>query len=286
MKIALTGSSGFVGSQLKKILLEELKCEIVLVSRSDLYGSSQQLASILEGCFALINLAGFNVLGARWSPKVKQILWDSRVETTHNIVDALRLLKNPPEVFISTSATGLFNNKDVHDEYSLNYADNFLGRLCWHWENEARHAETLGVRTIIFRLGVVLGCQGGAFKKMLPLFKIGLGGYIGSGEQPFPFIHIKDLLNAYLHVLHNDKCCGIYHLVAPHIVSNKDFTQVLAGILNRPSFFSVPVWILKLLYGQGAQVLTHGQTILTNRLVESGFHFNYPNLKDTISDLL
>lgn len=285
MKIAISGTSGLVGSGLSNYLPLNLDCEVLPISRSMLYGDVNNLAQFLEGCDVVIHLSGASIL-QRWTLKAKQLIWESRITTTRNLVSAFAKMKKVPSAFISTSACGCFDVQGMHDENSEKWACDFLGQLCFQWENEAMKASQYGVRTSVFRFGVVLSPLGGVLKKVVSVFKLGFGGRVGSGSQPFPFVHVEDLLRAYVHVLQNDGCKGFYHLVAPELVTNKDFTQTMSRVLNRPAWFSLPSWILKGIYGEGAQVMTQGQRILTKRLHASGFEYKYPSLDSSLANLL
>ncbi|MFA8433449.1 MAG: TIGR01777 family oxidoreductase [Marinifilaceae bacterium] len=285
MKIAITGSSGFVGSHLLEYLSNECKHAVIPVSRQLLYGSLEALVESLEGCDVVIHLAGASIL-SRWTKKRKRELWNSRIKTTENLVAAFQLMNQVPKCFISTSAVGVFDDREVYDENSHNFSDNFLGRLARQWELEALKAQVLGIRTLIFRLGIVIGKDGGALTQMLPVFRLGMGGPVGSGNQAFPFIHLKDLLKAYQFVLEHEECEGLYHLVAPDLISNRDFSIALAKQLNRPCLFRVPTWCLKLLFSEGAIVLVQGQKILPLRITQSGFLFDYPNINVLLRDII
>jgi uncharacterized protein (TIGR01777 family) len=285
MQIAITGISGFIGGNLKTFFEENCDFEVLPVPRMLLYGSAELLADYLEGSDVVINLAGASIL-SRWTRKRKQKLWDSRVIPTRNIVTAFALMIKVPSVFISTSATGILDGIEEHDEYSQNYASDFLGELAQKWELEAINAHKLGIRTLIFRLGVVLDSKGGALAKMLPAFRLGFGGPVGNGNQPFPFIHIQDLMHAYLFAINREEHEGIYHLVAPELITNREFSLVLADTLHRPAWFPVPVVLLKLLFGEGASVLVGGQIVLCTRLLKSNFQFQFPTINLLLKNLV
>lgn len=285
MKIAISGGKGFVGSRLVTFLQEQLHAEIVLIPRKNLYGPCSDLAKLIEGCSVVIHLSGASVL-SRWTNKRKKILYDSRILTTRNLVDTFKEMDMPPSLFISTSAVGIYNEKGAHDEMSEDLADDFLGDLCVDWEKEAVRARKVGIRTAICRLGVVLSADGGALKRMFPAFKLGLGGRLGDGKQMFPFIHIYDLLQAYLYIIKNESCNGVYNLVSPQACNNNQFTIALAEKLNVPAFLPVPSFILKIMFGQGSNILLKGQKVFPKALQSSGFKFNYPDLDTTLNQLL
>lgn len=280
--VAITGANGFVGANLVA-MFESMGYRVIRIPQSILK-EKNEILKIISQSDIVINLAGANIL-ARWSKKYKKLLYSSRIETTKIIVEAIRVSKTKPELFISTSAVGIYDHTNTHDEASTHYANDFLARICNDWEREAMMAEDKGVRTAIFRFGIILG-DGGALKKMLLPFSFGLGGVIGSGRQPFPFMHIEDLKNAYLHVINDKKLDGIFNLVAPQIITNKEFTKILARLLHRPAFLSVPEFAVKILFGDGAKVLTSGQKVVPKRLQASGFEFKFTTIEATLQDLV
>lgn len=284
MRIAITGSTGFIGQRLVSAL--ELRGdEVTPIGRPQLSGGARQLAASLADCDAIINLAGAPV-NKRWSVAYKAQMRSSRIETTQQIVQAMALLERPPACFISTSAIGAYAAQGHYTEADSANADDFLGQLCKDWEAAAREAETLGVRTLIFRLALVLGSRGGLMKQLLPPFRLGLGGPVGDGAQHFSWIHIDDLISAYLQALDHPQWTGVYHLCAPNPVSNLDFTRNLGAILHRPTPFRVPSLLLKLAFGEGAEVMTSGQAVTSVRLPESGFRFRYPDLNDALVNIV
>ncbi|WP_121628621.1 TIGR01777 family oxidoreductase [Poseidonibacter antarcticus] len=280
--IAITGSTGFVGTNLRRVF-ESKGFKVYGIKRDEL-NNSEKLISIIEEANILINLAGANIIH-RWTPKYKKLLESSRLDTTNALIEAISQAENKPEVFISTSAVGIYKNKACYDEESFEYENNFLANLCKSWENIALKAEKLGVRTAIFRFGIVLG-EGGALAKMLLPFKLGLGGIIGDGKQYFSFIHIDDLINAYEYVYENKHCRGIYNLTAPTPTNNCDFTKTLGKALNRPTIIPVPEFVFNLIFSQGGEVLTHGQCAKPKRLLDQGFEFKYENITEALNNLI
>jgi hypothetical protein len=165
-----------------------------------------------------------------------------------------------------------------HDETSDEFDTGFLGNLALEWEKEALRATAAKVRVAVFRFGVILGKGGGALAKMIPLFKLGLGGVIGTGAQGFSWIHIEDLFRAYVWVLEDASREGVYNLTAPHPVTNKEMTKALGVALNRPAFLPVPTFALKLKFGEGAVILLEGQKVYPKHLLDEGFSFFYPQI--------
>lgn len=276
MKIAMTGATGFVGQHLGRAL-KERGHPVIAVGRQDFRKGATHLASLMGGCEAVIHLAGAPI-SRRWTAAYKRELVSSRVGTTRLLVEAMNLLDRPPRTLISTSGIGAFDTRGRYTERDEPNATDFLGRLSRDWEAAAREAEGLGVRVVIFRFAVVLGHDGGMMKQILPPFRLGLGGPIGNGRQTFSWIHIDDLVAAELHALEHEEMSGVYHLSAPNPVTNREFTRTLGRALSRPAVLPVPSPMLKLAFGEGADVMTSGQHVTSTRLPESGFEFRYPDL--------
>jgi hypothetical protein len=281
-KIAITGASGFVGSNLKDIFHQNGH-DIIAIKRDDLK-DVEKLSNILDGCDVIVNLAGANIIN-RWSDEYKNLLYSSRIGTTRNLVKAISKTKHKPKLFISTSAVGIYDNKETYDEENYQYGENFLANLCKDWESEALKVQDIGVRIVIFRFGIVLG-DGGALDKMLLPFKLGLGGTIGNGKQAFSFIHIEDLKKAFEFALENDNIEGIYNMTAPVPTTNYGLTKALGKSLHRPTFLPIPEFVLDLIFSEGSQVLTDGQSAVPKRLLEAGFEFQFQNIEDTIDNLV
>ncbi len=276
--IAITGSSGFVGQNLKKFF-EDKKCEVISIKREYLKDDNK-LLDIVSKSDVIINLAGANIIN-RWTESYKELLYSSRIETTKAIVKAINSSEKKPDILISTSAIGVYDNKSTYDE-SASLNNDFLANLGKDWEEEAKKAQ---IPVAIFRFGIVLGKNGGALDKMLLPFKLGVGGVIGSGNQAFSFIHIEDLLNAYEHVIEN-KLEGTFNLVSPTPTTNKGLTKALGKYLHRPTIFPVPEFMLKLIFSEGAKILTDGQSVVPQKLLDNGFNFKYKNIEQAIEDLV
>jgi len=286
MKIAISGSTGFIGKQLSEYLLRSGN-ELIVISRGDFAGECNQLAKVIKSADVIINLAGASVL-QRWSKKNKDLILSSRVETTKLLVKAiqLNLPEHRPNVIISASAIGIYENDKFHDEFSTAFGTDFLALVCKAWESATVDLKLLNLRLCTVRIGIVLGTTGGSLKKMIPLFRAGLGGKIGLGEQPFSFIHISDFCRAIGHLIENNKSLGVYNLVCPEPTTNKLFTNTLAYYLHRPAFFTVPEFALKFIYGKAAGMLTKGASVISTRLPEEGFRFQYPDISTVIADLV
>jgi uncharacterized protein (TIGR01777 family) len=277
MKIAISGTSGFVGSYLCNYLSKE-GYEIVAISKDDYQDIDILSSKVLESDIVL-NLAGANIM-QRWSEEYKKILYSSRIDTTKKIVKIIN--QSDKDIYlISTSAIGIYEDNIEQDEDNFTYANSFLSKICQDWESEARESKG---KVAIFRFGVILGI-GGALKKMLTPFKLGVGGKIADGRQPFSYIHIEDLARAYEFAI-KYRLEGAFNLVTPHPVTNSIFTKALGKILNRPTIIPLPETILKLIFGEGATILTNGQRVLPKRLLNSGFKFKYGHIDDILKDLL
>ncbi|MGE0052181.1 MAG: TIGR01777 family oxidoreductase [Arcobacter sp.] len=278
--IAITGASGFVGSSLTKFF-SNLGYKITPLSR-EILNNKSNLEEVLNSSDIVINLAGANIIN-RWSESYKRLLYSSRIDTTSKIVNAINHIQNKPKLLISTSAVGIYDNKTIYDENG-NFANDFLSNLCQDWEKKALEAKNEITKVSIFRFGIVLGRDGGALQKMLTPFKLGLGGTIGNGNQAFSFIHISDLLNAYKFVIENSHE-DIFNLTAPKPTTNKGLTLALGKTLKRPTILPVPEFVLKLIFSEGARVLTDGQSVIPKKLLDLGFEFKFRTIEETIENL-
>lgn len=279
-KVAMTGATGFVGKHLTQ-KFESLGASVSKIGRNEL--KSQEIVDeIIKDSDIIINLAGASII-ARWSEEYKKTLYHSRIDTTKAIVEAINKYGN--KLLISTSAVGIYKNDKTYNEDTIEISDDFLAKVCVDWENEALRANKTS-RVVIYRFGIVIGKNGGALEKMLPPFKLGVGGTIGDGKQAFSFIHIEDLVNAYVYAIENENIEGAYNMCAPEPTTNQGLTKALGKHLHRPTFFKVPELALQLAYGEGASVLTDGQSVVPKKLLESGFKFKYENIDETIKSVV
>jgi uncharacterized protein len=283
MKIAMSGSTGFIGSYLQQVFAEK-GWDILPLTRSDFAGDGTALHDKLSQSDAVVNLAGAPV-AARWTAAYKTELYNSRVPVTDMIVRHMSVLVDKPKVFISACGVGVYPAGGPWTEKDTARAYDFLGHLAQSWEQTALKAQEAGIRTVVFRFGVVLGPRGGALAKMLPIFKLGLGGVLGSGSQPFSWVHIRDLAQAHCEALENNSFRGSYNLTAPNPTTNNGFTSALAQALHRPAILPVPAFALKLLFGEGATILLDGQSVLPRRLMDAGFRFQFERIEDALADL-
>lgn len=304
MKILLTGASGLIGREfIKQAVIE--KHEVIGVSRDipkakkllrKYYGpqvaaKSEWLSSLdkfsnLDEFDAVVNLAGEPIVNKRWSPQQKQVIENSRWLTTKRIADLIKAGDNPPRAFISGSAIGYYGRQDDTpvDESFSDIHDEFSHRLCKRWEEIASSA--IGTtRVCLLRTGIVVSNKGGALQKMLPPFKLCLGGPIGDGKHYMPWIHIEDMARGILFLLNNDQCQGPYNFTAPHPVTNKEFSQTLASVISRPAVFPMPVFVLQTLMGEMSDLLTTGQNVIPKKLLDDGYKFMFSELKPALEDL-
>ncbi|MDN5106186.1 TIGR01777 family oxidoreductase [Aliarcobacter butzleri] len=278
--IAISGANGFVGTSLTNFF-SSFEYKIVPLSR-DVLNNKSKLEEVLNSADIVINLAGANIIN-RWSESYKKLLYSSRIDTTSKIVNAISSISNKPKLLISTSAVGIYDNKSIYDENG-SFSNDFLSNLCQDWEKEALKVKNETTKVAIFRFGIILGKDGGALQKMITPFKFGLGGTIGSGKQAFSFIHINDLLNAYKFVIENDYD-GVFNLTAPTPTTNKGLTLTLGKTLKRPTILPVPEFVLKLIFSEGARVLTDGQSAIPKKLLDLGFEFKFKTIEETIENL-
>lgn len=297
-KVFVTGASGFIGEKLLPAL-KEAGYQVVALSRRVRDTSSgvrwvagesalpDDWQKEIDGSFAVINLAGEPIVGKRWTPEQKNLLRDSRVLTTRNVADAIANAKNKPNVIISASAVGLYpKNSDAKFDESAAPDSDFLGTLCQEWEDAAKVIESHGVRTVLLRIGVVLGQGGGALEKMLPIFRLGLGGPIGSGNQWVSWIHVDDVVKMILFALANPGVAGPVNAVAPEPVQMKELAAGLGRALNRPAFLPAPGFALSLMLGESAQVVLDGCRAVPKAALDAGFQFKYSTLDGALKDVV
>lgn len=302
MKVLVTGGTGFLGRHLCRRWLER-SWEVTVVSRDPkkvirLFGNAvrgvalDQLGQLpKEGkpFDLVVNLAGAPPLRWPWPAHYKRILVESRTDTTRRLVDYLASVEEKPDLLISGSAIGYYGDRgdELLDETSPppKKAD-FAHELCAAWEAEARQAETFGIRVCLMRTSLVLARDGGFLARLLPLSKLGLLAKIGSGKQWMSWIHIEDYLNLYDFLIQRKTLSGPINGAAPHPVTNAEFTKVLAHILSRPAFLTLPGWWLRFTAGALADLMLASQRVVPRRLLEAGIQFHFPTLELTLRDLL
>ncbi|GAC1305989.1 MAG: TIGR01777 family oxidoreductase [Vulcanimicrobiaceae bacterium] len=271
MRVTLIGASGFIGRHLTTALRERGDT-VTTVSLRDVAAA----AAACRGADAVVNLAGEPV-AQRWSADVKAKIRSSRVDAPRALIAALATLDAMPKAYVTASAIGYYGTSvdATYDETSPP-GDDYLAEVCVAWEAEADRAAALGMRVAKIRTGLVLGRDGGALAKLLPIFNVGGGGPVASGRQWYSWIHIADQVGIYLHAL--DGTGGILDATAPEPVRNAEFTQALASAVHRPALFPVPALALRLLLGEGATIVTRGQRVLPTRTLATGYTFAYPTI--------
>jgi uncharacterized protein (TIGR01777 family) len=288
MKILLTGASGFIGHRLSR-LAQSRGHQILPVSRQPRPGGFDwSMASLEAGVAAadvVVHLAGENLSGRRWTERQKQVLIASRMETTGKL--AALVAARRPAAFVSASAVGYYGPSERRElDETAPPGHDFLADLCKRWEEAAAPAAAAGVRTANPRFGIVLGAEGGALKKMLPPFKLGIGGPIGSGEQWMSWIHADDVAALLLFLLDTPTASGPFNATAPEPVTMRDFARTLGRVLHRPAVLPVPGFALKVALGEMAGVLLTGQHVIPRRATGAGFRFRFPELEPALRDLL
>ncbi|QQX78686.1 TIGR01777 family oxidoreductase [Shewanella sp. KX20019] len=298
MNILITGASGFIGTQLVKRLSHH---QLTLLTRhpehtAERLGEHHHYLSSLDGLTnldsfdAVINLAGEPIAGKRWSDAQKKNICHSRWSITAKLAQLSSASDNPPSVFISASAVGYYGSQgsqhiDEASQLSPESKAEFTHQVCQKWEQEAQNAASETTRVCIIRIGLVLGAQGGALAKMLPAFKLGLGGPIASGQQGMSWVHLDDLIALIEFLLINPHTSGVYNGCTPTPVSNKEFTKALASALNRPACIPAPAFGLKLALGEMSTLLIDGQYVVPKRTLQEGFTFKYSTIDSALNAL-
>lgn len=284
MKVAISGAGGFIGRNLIR-MFKEKGWEIQALHTADFDLDERAFGEKLSGAVVIIHLAGASI-SRRWTEAYKKVLYESRVNTAKKIVSAMEKMEQKPKLFVCTSAVGIYASSGRHDEENAVYADDFLGRLARDWESAALKSKELGIRTIIFRYGIVLGHGGGILKEMELPFKLGLGATIGDGKQSFSWVHINDLVRAYLFAIEHPDMRGVYNLMAPNPTTNEGLSQALGTALHRPVLFAIPKFLLRLRFGsEAAEAISSGQHVTSKRLREAGFEFKFKTIEEAVSNL-
>ncbi|MBU1053501.1 MAG: TIGR01777 family oxidoreductase [Proteobacteria bacterium] len=298
MKILITGGTGFVGSYLSDTFIKKgyhvisiggpppgnaLKhpnLKYVLADTTQ-KGSWQEELNNID---AVINLAGRSIF-SRWNDDYKKSIYDSRILTTRNLVEALPSNKNI--TLCSTSAAGYYGDRkdDILTE-NESPGNDFLAKVCKDWENEAFKAEKKGVRVTITRFGIVLGKGGGALKQMIPPIRFFVGGPLGNGQQWFPWIHIEDLISAMLFIFENESVSGALNFTSPEPIRNIELVKTIAGILHRPAIMPAPAFFIKLFLGEFGSSILASQRVTPEKLLQYGFKFKYPDIKSALKNII
>jgi uncharacterized protein (TIGR01777 family) len=302
MRVTITGATGLIGPAVIAELRRRGPVEITALSR-DVERARAKLgaevevarwsaleeaapAGALAGRDAIVHLAGAPV-AQRWSASAKEAITDSRVIGTRNLVQGLAAAQPRPSALVSSSAIGIYgarHEEPLDEEAALGYG--FLAETCIAWEQEAGRASELGVRVVNMRTGVVLDARGGALAKMLPPFRMGVGGPVAGGGQYVSWIHLEDLAAMIVTAIEQESWSGPVNATAPEPVTNRELSHALGRVLHRPAVLPVPGFALGLLYGEMAEIVTTGQRVLPAKALVHGFHFRHPRLEEALEATL
>lgn len=300
MKVLVTGASGFVGRVIVRQLIDAGD-EVVVLTRNvakaalNLGSKCQYIQwadtttppplDAFNGVEGVVNLMGENLADKKWDEEQKKRIHDSRTIGTAVLIEAISKLEKKPRVLVSTSAVGIYghrNSEDLNEASKL--GDDFLATVCKDWESEANKARDLGLRVVTIRAGVVLGRNGGALQKMLPVFKLGLGGPLGSGNQYMSWIHVEDVAAMYVEALKNNNLQGPCNATAPYPATNAEFSKLLGKTLKRPACLKAPRFAVKLVAGEMSEMVLEGQKVLPTKFKEQKFRFRYPTLEMALKE--
>lgn len=298
-KVLITGGSGIVGKHLSH-KLQERGYSVAILSRAkmptagvmvytwNLYSNEIEEKAINNVDY-IIHLAGANIGEKRWTKARKRLIVDSRVKTAELIFKKVKEQNKGLKAFISASAVGYYGtitSDKIFKETDLP-SDDFLGNTCKEWESIVDRFKELKIRTVKIRTGVVLTEKKGALSKIIAPVKIGIGSAIGSGKQYMPWIHIDDLCEIYIKAIEDKQMNGAYNAVAPDHKTNKDFTKILASVLNKPFWFpKIPASLMKLIFGEMSVLLLKGSRVSADKILEAGFKFQFPDLKSALTNLI
>jgi uncharacterized protein (TIGR01777 family) len=302
-RVIITGATGFIGKALCSRLLKE-GYEVIALSRSKEKGekilgtevkvvqwdgrSFQGWLDYANGAYAVVNLAGENIGAGRWTPKRKKAILQSRLDAGRAVVEAVNSVEKKPAVIIQASAIGYYGNRgdEIVDESSMP-GEGFLVDVVKQWEDSTKEVEPQKIRRVVIRSSVVLGKDGGVFLRLAKPFRLFVGGHLGSGKQWFSWIHLEDEVNAILFLIQREDLKGVFNLSAPHQMIQKDFSHILGKIMKRPSWFPVPGFVLRTIFGKMAkETLLSGQRVSPKQLLDGGFRFLYPEAELAIEEIL
>jgi uncharacterized protein len=302
MKIVIAGATGLIVKMLTEDLLASKHSVVVLTRnpRPTIFAPNPILQIArwsgkephewhqhIEGADAIVNLSGESLGTGRWTADRKRTLISSRIDPTKALIDAMRVAAAKPEVFLNASAVGYYgpvNEGDVTEDYPA--GNDFAARLCAQWEQAALEANNFGVRTVLLRSGIVLDPNGGALQKMMLPFRFFAGGPLGTGNQWLPWIHREDEIRAIRFALENGQIAGPVNLAAPEAATMRTFSAALGRALRRPSAMRVPAFVLRVLLGEMADMVLTGQRVVPQKLLQAGFTFRFPGLKEALENLL
>lgn len=298
MKVLVTGGTGFLGERLCRALAERGD-EVTVLSRRS--GKSKHATQVVwtpeeagpwldevKKADAVVHLAGAGIMDKRWTDEHLKACRDSRVIPTRIVAETLAARTDKPKAFVSASAVGYYGflEDDRPCDESAPPGSDLLAEMCAAWEASSTPARAAGIRTVNLRIGIVLGPDGGALAQMLPIFKLGIGGPLGSGRQMFPWIHVGDAIAAILFALDTPSLEGPVNITAPKPVPMKEFASALGRALHRPALLPVPKLALRIAVGRGADVVLTGQNAVPKKLLGAGFAHRHPDLDEALSDLV
>lgn len=297
MHILLTGGTGLIGRRLcrqwtaaghRLTVLSRQPQRVAALCGEPVRGIAEFQDYGDEPLDAVVNLAGAPIADKPWSAARKALLWDSRVGLTERLVAWLESRSQRPSVLINGSAVGWYGDAGERplEENSAAAGEDFASELCLAWEQIAREAKALGIRVVLVRTGLVLAPEGGFLKRMLPPFRLGLGGQLGNGRQWMSWIHIEDQIALIDFLLQRADAEGPYNACAPQPVRNRDFTRELGRLLHRPTALGVPGFALRLMLGELSVLLLGGQRVVPRRLLDADFTFRFPEIQDALADVL
>ncbi|SMO42128.1 TIGR01777 family oxidoreductase [Gracilimonas mengyeensis] len=298
MNILISGGTGFIGQELRTLLLKQGH-DLVILTRSpekykDESAKNQRFVSwddnlpgLMNDVDAVVNLAGENIFALRWTPEKKERILNSRIKTTRTLVEAMKEAGDKPVAFVSSSGANVYGDRgdEVLDENEPP-ADDFLADVCIQWEQEAEKATEFGVRVANPRTGVVLEKEGGALEKMLLPFRMGVGGPIGPGTQYMSWIHRTDLCRSIIFAIENEEMQGPYNACAPNPVTMNEFSKTLAATLNRPAIFKVPEFIIETALGEVSKLVIDSVRMQPKKLQVAGFDFQFEELEEALADIV
>ncbi len=302
-RVIVTGATGFIGRALCFRLSKD-GFDVIALTRSskrarEIFGDrvkpaewngedAEGWSEYADGALAVVNLAGENIGSSRWTPVKKQSIVKSRLDAGQAVTEAVKSAKIKPRVVVQASAVGFYGARgdDILDE-SSSPGEGFLTEVTKKWEQSTQEVESLNVRRVIIRSGVVLGGEGGALQRLVKPFRFFVGGPMGNGKQWFSWIHLEDELNAIIFLLNKENLKGEFNLTAPDPLIQKDFARILGKTLGRPSWFPVPSFVLRLGLGKMAEeMVLVSQRVVPQRLLDSGYRFLYPDVKSALKDIL
>ena len=297
MNILITGGTGLIGKKLVRAFKQE-NANVTVLTRNSKKAAAvlgpdvsiiENLSIInIDNQDVIINLAGEPIANKRWSKSQKNKICKSRWDITKQLTEFINSANNPPSLFISGSAIGIYGrqfNTSI-DESFTQYHQEFSHTVCEKWERLALNTKSNATRVVILRTGIVLDSKEGALAKMLIPFKLGMGGKVSNGEQVMSWVHIEDMISSILHIKNTPVIKGVVNITAQNPVTNAVFSETLAKTLKRPSLFTTPAFLLKMIFGEMADLLLFGQHVLPNKLIQSGFMFEYPTIDKALNNLL